>query len=531
MPAITKKEAYLKRGGAEMRKIMSNESARRKMLGGTSRPHTVSDLESLKYGHSQQLGKHTRETTEKYAPRERIILKQRYIGYPTSVPDLAVDAADETFDRRMRHKRLLDEHPTAFKKKFEQECTSDFFHQKHMIRDYLSTMHPYSDPLDRGRTYSVSRLKIIEMEREALPPADFLQPEDPTRPRTTGYSVGHTRSMLGLDSFGPKSAEKHRIARQAGEIPSSPNTDRERAIDNASPGVGSYGGSRPESPSNSTVSTLPEKRRQSRPSTGHLDDPGLYIPIGENRGHNYASNNIEMGHPSIGTIMEDVDAPGPGMDHTLPVIHHPEAQTAEEAFQAQQEKLEKERLMRKVRPNLMEGFEKRFPGFIPSKRAVTADPTYNPRDPRQSLRNSRNGRNGRSNQNNHSSSSKRSGMGARGGRKPSGVPLPENTNTLTGQLGYHGQAIGKAERLLQDPIGRGWEYYHTRNDRKDKRVNIIKKKVKEYDSQMAVDVEIERAKIDFNLFEKALEFRRTAKPADLPENKSNAARKRRGSKG
>ena len=79
MPTITKKEAYLKRGGAEMAKIMSNEAARRKMLNH-QRPHTVSDLESLKYGHSAQLGKHVRETADTYKSRERIILQQRYVG-------------------------------------------------------------------------------------------------------------------------------------------------------------------------------------------------------------------------------------------------------------------------------------------------------------------------------------------------------------------------------------------------------------------------------------------------------------------
>ena len=529
MPTITKKEAYLKRGGAEMAKIMSNEAARRKMLNH-QRPHTVSDLESLKYGHSAQLGKHVRETADTYKSRERIILKQRYVGYPVSVPDLAVDAADETFDRRVRHLRVLEENPKAFKKKFEPECTSDFFHQKHMIRDYLSTMHPYSDPLDRGRTYSVSRLKIKEKELEALAPGDFLQPDDPVRPRTTGYSPGHTRSMLGLDSYGPRSAEKHRIAREKGEIPASPNTDRERAIDNASPSATSYG-SRPESPSNSTVSTVPEKRRTSRPSTGHLDDPNLYIPIGQNRGHNYASNNMEMSIPTMGTGVDGLegDEQGNRDGNSLPLLH-PEAQSLadqqpEQAQQQQQQpgldRAEKKKLLNKVRPNLMEDFEKRFPGFTPSKRAVTADPSY---DPRQYLRNR--------SQRNKSSQNQRSGMRktSRGGRKPSGVPIPENANTLTGQLGYHGQAIGKAERLLVDPIGRGWEWYHTRNDKKAKMKKIVKKKVKEYDQQVAVDVEIELAKIDFDKFEKALEFRRTAKPADLPENKSQAARKRRGSK-
>ena len=109
---------------------------------------------------------------------------------------------------------MLNDDISIFRKKFFQECTTDYFNQKHLIRDYLNTMHPYSDPLDRGRTYSKSRLQIKDKDLSPLPMGDFLQPEDVTRPRSTGYNSGHVRSMLKLDNFGPEAARRNRYARK-----------------------------------------------------------------------------------------------------------------------------------------------------------------------------------------------------------------------------------------------------------------------------------------------------------------------------
>lgn len=157
--------------------------------------------------------------------------------------------------------------------KFYPECTADVFHQKHLVRDYLSTMHPYSDPNDHGRTYNQSRLKSQGESREgrggkqgAL--EDFIH-DEPVRPRSTGYSKGHVRNMLGLDTFGEKSSEEIRAQRELGLLPQSPNTDRYK---NA-----------PLSPS-STTSTASSVSPPRRPNTTGMnsypmDSADVYFPL------------------------------------------------------------------------------------------------------------------------------------------------------------------------------------------------------------------------------------------------------------
>jgi len=159
---------------------------------------------------------------------------------------------------------------------FYPECTSDVFHQKHLVRDYLATMHPYSDPLDTGRTYTQSRLKSGEqkLSNQEAPNGfgvvDFLQPEDPTRPRSVGYSKGHVRNLLKLDVYGEKSSEEARVQREMGRLPPSPNIDRYKTL----------GGSRGSVSTASTASSTSDQRRPR--TTGHQvqSDPlDLYLPL------------------------------------------------------------------------------------------------------------------------------------------------------------------------------------------------------------------------------------------------------------
>jgi len=140
--------------------------------------------------------------------------------------------------------------------------------------------------------------------------ADFIEPQDPVRPRSTGYSAGHTRSLLGLDSFGPRMAERNRLAREVGMLPDSPNVDRERVLANRSPSPDHDPNvntdSRASSPGNSTVSTCPGSADPAdspirRPKTmSQLDDPKMFLPPmmntmnmnnSSNRSNNYGSNN------------------------------------------------------------------------------------------------------------------------------------------------------------------------------------------------------------------------------------------------
>ena len=106
--------------------------------------------------------------------------------------------------------------------------------------------------------------------------ADFLNPEDPTRPRSVGYSKGHVRNMLKLDAYGEHSSEVNRIQRELGLLPESPNVDR-------------YRNSSPLSSSNSRASTADSSAGGSpiprRPkTTGHVGTIDDYRPLHPPRG-------------------------------------------------------------------------------------------------------------------------------------------------------------------------------------------------------------------------------------------------------
>lgn len=482
---LSKQEAYLKRGGHEMRHIMSNEAAKRSEYA--KRPATVADFDFFKYGHSLTLSKHNTEVCDKFGPRDRPILKQRYVGYPVAVPDLSRDSSTETTKRRSIHKSLLQDDMSMFRKKFFQECTTDYFNQKHLIRDYLNTMHPYSDPLDKGRTYSQSRLVIREKDLPPLPMGDFLQPEDMTRPRSTGYNSGHVRSMLKLDNFGPEAAKRNRLAREVGMLPETPNVDREKAIESASRSSSPlpFGGeTRPESPGNSTVSTVedPEeeerwrRRMQRRPHTTKDETADMYVPdMAMARGVNYQSNNQEI--------------PGPDYSH-VPI---------------QGEGKE------------MEGAEV---GLMPDQKSPPVSRGSSRKDKRAQTANAIMGFNSHDEDDDENKSKK--SQTSRGGYKP--TKPPHNPNTQTGVLGYHGKAVGEAELLMLDPIRRGkeWSAKQTQMAREKSRKAVMKASFR--NERLKVREEIEQAKYDFRAFEKALEFRRTAKPADLPENNTRRAK-------
>ena len=466
---------------------MSNEAAKRSEYH--QRPATVANFDFYKYGHSLAMDKHNVELCDKFAPRARPILKQRYIGYPVAVPDLSRDSTEETTKRRSIHNKLLKDDMTMFRKKFFQECTTDFFNQKHLIRNYLNSMHPYSDPQDRGRTYSQSRLKRVDKDLSPPPMGDFLQPEDMTRPRSTGYNSGHVRSMLKLDSYGPESAKRNRYAREVGLLPDSPNLDREKAIETVSRSssplpLGEE--NRPESPSNSTVSTVedPEeeerwrKRMQRRPHTTQNETADMYVPhMAMARSVNYQSNNQEI--------------PGPDYAH-VPI---------------------------QGQGGGMEGAEI---GLMPDQRSPPASRGGSQVGARDRAH-SANGTMGlgASEDDDDDNKSKKS-QTSRGGYRP--IKPPHNPHTQTGKLGYHGKAVGEAELLMLDPIRRGKEWSARQTRVAKEKTQKAQMKAAFRKERSKVGEEIELAKKDFHAFEKALEFRRTAKPADLPENNTRRAK-------
>ena len=74
---------------------------------------------------------------------------------------------------------------------------------------------------------STSSLREKEVQPERPTQVeDFLQPKCPLRDRKTGYSAGHIRSVLELDTFGPNHSEFVEAMRMSGELPASPNYNR-----------------------------------------------------------------------------------------------------------------------------------------------------------------------------------------------------------------------------------------------------------------------------------------------------------------
>jgi len=211
---------------------------------------TSEKLNYLKRGHSVSLGSHSTQTCNKYFVRSSKVLANRGPSYPTQVPDIAIDTVNETHLRIIMHENILDNDHDAFKRKAGAESTSDYFNQKHLVRDYLYDMHPNYDPNDIGGTvYNRSILKIRseqkqrssikndnnnnnnntnnddELDSKSVDTLEDFLATDPTRPRSTGYSRGHLRSIAKVDTFGPTDSLLKSEERDSGFLPA-PNTDR-----------------------------------------------------------------------------------------------------------------------------------------------------------------------------------------------------------------------------------------------------------------------------------------------------------------
>lgn len=197
---------------------------------------TSQKLHYLKRGHTVSIGNHSTQTCDKYVIRSSKVLRNRGPSYPAQVPDIAVDAVNETHLRILIHNDILKSDTQAFKLKSGAESTSDYFNQKHLVRDYLYDMHPYYDPHDIGGTvYNRSILKIREEQRDKSNydddihdkevMEDFLEASDPIRPRSTGYSRGHLRSIAKVDTFGPADSLEKTLKRELGLLPP-PNPNR-----------------------------------------------------------------------------------------------------------------------------------------------------------------------------------------------------------------------------------------------------------------------------------------------------------------
>lgn len=196
------------------------------------RPHTTSSLEiqrevqQLKNGHTLSLDYHTAEFPMLLGPRSSLVGKLPSI--PKLPTDLSVEIVRESIMRRSAHTKLLNEDPDCFRRKVLENSCADFVKQKNMMRA-LCDIHPISDPNDIappkfGYNFSKKKLSTAGLRTS---PEDFIQPYDPTHERKTGYSRGHIRSVLQLDTYGPNHSERVHSARRKKMVPAeSPNVDR-----------------------------------------------------------------------------------------------------------------------------------------------------------------------------------------------------------------------------------------------------------------------------------------------------------------
>ena len=126
-----------------------------------------------------------------------------------------------------------------------KESPSDFLSQKRIVQDLLCDMHKEKDEKDLAiitgvsKRFSESRLKSrervgissdIDSTNEYVNGRDFLNPSDPVEQRNTGFSSGHVRSMMELDTFGPSHSMNVELKRSKGLIPQSPNIDKNRLL-------------------------------------------------------------------------------------------------------------------------------------------------------------------------------------------------------------------------------------------------------------------------------------------------------------
>ena len=236
-------------------------------------------------GHTLSLESHYAGTANRIHPRSKMILVNRGSSYPALPYDVSAEIVEETIKRRSIHGDLLKEtHGNVFRKKKEKESTSDYFEQRHMVRNYLLDIHPDYDPDDvTGKVYSVSRLKLASRgnnnnnndSSDDRPLEDFIRPTEVTRPRSTGYSPGHVRTILGLDAYGPNSSIAQNNERDIGDLPPTPNTDRYKIFNNK-PSTAPSVSSRPKTTNKNNNefgindSNLFQVERDNRPKTANV---------------------------------------------------------------------------------------------------------------------------------------------------------------------------------------------------------------------------------------------------------------------
>ena len=157
------------------------------------------------------------------------VLPRNIACYPAMWRDNSKEQIEELQARKKAHNELLTKDPTVFHRKAGE--TNEHFRRLHSTRHLLNSIHVMSDPHDIvPHKYTFSRLPKTERSDLSSSMQDFLQPNDPLRPRSSGYSSSLLRSMMQLDTFGPIHSSEVSAMRSKGELPQSPIIDRNRHL-------------------------------------------------------------------------------------------------------------------------------------------------------------------------------------------------------------------------------------------------------------------------------------------------------------
>lgn len=183
-------------------------------------------LATFHMGHTVSMNSHVEDVQNVLRPHSAFVLPNRSPAYPVLVPDTTEEIIIETNNRKTLHTRLMSANNGMglFRKSAKPESTSDYFHQKHLVRNYLNSIH-----IDK-KTVKSRRPQTTPTPARDSVHQDFLTPQDPLVDRKTGYNKGHIRSILQLESYGPLHSDVLREERSRGSLPGSPNNDRNRLI-------------------------------------------------------------------------------------------------------------------------------------------------------------------------------------------------------------------------------------------------------------------------------------------------------------
>ena len=274
-----------------------------------------SAIHHYKNGHTLSLDEHNQSIPAKVGPRSALL--KRMNSVPKMPLDVTYEVVQEEINRRVLHKTILERNPAAFRRYGYHDIfvifswwpcrtasatsCAKYASQKQAVRDLLTTLHPVSDPYDISPPkfgYNFTKRPRESQElRTGL--EDFLLPQSQTIPRQTGYSRGHIRTVLELDTFGPNHSDSVSEGRSLGSLPLSPNVDRNAAL--------SPSGSRRHSRSAGTHSPT-DRSRSGLESRGSVEVLPQITPGGDMAGTvrldlnraTFTSDDNAM--PRIGTV-------------------------------------------------------------------------------------------------------------------------------------------------------------------------------------------------------------------------------------